>query len=1007
MLTLFLSFAAAAQETGSLYGVAVDENGNSLEKATAYLDSPKMMMQKFYITSASGKFWFSMLPSGIYTLRVELPGHRTSIVKDIVIEPGSSLKFKTILEKVAGLKEESEEYSSFKSDSISGGYVFVMDPEMITRIPFQRNVADVIGAAPGVLRTDGAYYRSFSIHGGSSRDNTIAVNGLSLNNPDTRTLLSDLDYDSMEEIEIVSTGQSTARGGASGAYINIISKSGQNDFYYGFRIEHSSRSFSKSLFSQEKIESLGAGDPLSDLNLWDFSLNLGGSLMRDRAWYFTSLRWNHQVSTTPFIPWTDPSGVFHDAYDWRSNNKYLYAKINTYPYENLTLGLFFYLTGRYQPRTAEYLTWNLAPEATRVLDHEKSYFGGAQLNYSFGQNTSLDIRGGILQTKAPFILSEETRQSAQYYDILTGYTWGSGDYNVRNTLKRFDSQAVIRHFYGSRHFDGLIKFGIDYEFSSSENDYWKENNLTMIYSGGSPYLYGMSLSPSSGATVGKGLIAFSSVALEEGGFDVKNEVRRLGGFVENSLSLGNRLTLNLGVRFERTIGRFPAYAKTESGNPVSVNFGESEIAPLVNADPFGTIFVPEWQNIMTWNTFSPQASVVFDLFGNSKTVLKASWAKYADNLSLSYLRAMNGLSPDIRYNFYWYDENMDGLVDDSDTLDFTAQDLRAISENYYFKRAASDIKPPRTTEYTVSLESEILSAFSIGLRYINRQAKDLLETVLYDPDGDREWYSLDSAPEEWWVPFSTVVPGSGEFSDTPVTLYYFSNEAPPLYFRLNNVPKLQQRYEAVELTIKKRMSHNWQMSGSITLGKATGTLGQGLSFLYPATTAADTPNAFVNLTENSRLDYDRPLFIRLMGTYMLPWDFYISFFFSHISGIPLTRSASILPPEEWIAANNVYPAYMSVLLEEPGERRSESTDNLDLRISKDFPLAKKAKLTISLDVLNVLGDTQEIYLRNDGGFWYPDAEGSSVGTRIINPRYDQAIALSGTRTLRFSFRIGF
>jgi hypothetical protein len=224
---------------------------------------------------------------------------------------------------------------------------------------------------------------------------------------------------------------------------------------------------------------------------------------------------------------------------------------------------------------------------------------------------------------------------------------------------------------------------------------------------------------------------------------------------------------------------------------------------------------------------------------------------------------------------------------------------------------------------------------------------------------------------------------------------------------LNNVPDLKRSYEAVELTFRKRMSNSWQINGSITWGKSTGTLGQGLSFLSPFTYAADSPNAFVNLSENSRLDYDRPLVIRFMGAVLLPWKFTMSFFFSHISGVPLTRNVSVLPPQEWLAANNVAPTYMSVLLEEPGTRRENANNNLDLRIGKDFRVSNKAKMTISMDILNVLGEKQEIYMRNDSGYWHPDSVGTASGSRIVNPYYNRAIALSGTRTFRFSIRIGF
>ena len=118
-LILFLFASASAQDTGSLYGVAVDENNNSLEKATVYLDSPQMMLLKMNITPVSGKFWFTQLPSGTYSLKVELPGYRTSIFKDIIISPGLSVKVQAIMESVSSFEEETEPFVSPMTDSFS------------------------------------------------------------------------------------------------------------------------------------------------------------------------------------------------------------------------------------------------------------------------------------------------------------------------------------------------------------------------------------------------------------------------------------------------------------------------------------------------------------------------------------------------------------------------------------------------------------------------------------------------------------------------------------------------------------------------------------------------------------------------------------------------------------------------------------------------------------------------------------------------------------------------
>jgi hypothetical protein len=203
------------------------------------------------------------------------------------------------------------------------------------------------------------------------------------------------------------------------------------------------------------------------------------------------------------------------------------------------------------------------------------------------------------------------------------------------------------------------------------------------------------------------------------------------------------------------------------------------------------------------------------------------------------------------------------------------------------------------------------------------------------------------------------------------------------------------------------MVTNWQLSGSVVLSKTTGNshLGDesGLGFAV----APLNPNSFVNFLETSRLDYDRPLTIKLLGTYRFPYNFFISLYYMHLSGTPWARSVTILPPLSWTEEANAYRSYAKVLLEAPGTRRDKAVDNLDIRLSKKFATRRLGQIDLYVDVFNALGNQYSFIDQNDGGYWFPTNENSPLGTRILNPSYRRTTSLLGTRTLKIGIQFNF
>jgi hypothetical protein len=251
------------------------------------------------------------------------------------------------------------------------------------------------------------------------------------------------------------------------------------------------------------------------------------------------------------------------------------------------------------------------------------------------------------------------------------------------------------------------------------------------------------------------------------------------------------------------------------------------------------------------------------------------------------------------------------------------------------------------------------------------------------------------------------VPENENYEDTSVTVYFPSIEAPLLFEQFRNVPELRRKYRGLEIGFNKRMSHNWQLTGSVTLGQAAGNIGLGYFATSGATASADTPNSFVNIKEESRLDYDRPFILKLAGTYRFPFDIYLSLFYSYTSGTPWARSVTIFPPVQEGIENTVAALPMTVFLEEPGTRRTDPYENLNIRVEKEFSLSRTKKIGFIIDVFNAFGNQYKNITKNDGGYWYPSEINSTQGVRVFDPSFRNTLLLRGARSFRFGLHVKF
>ena len=1004
-----MSFIGAQDNTGTIQGVVTDKSGNSIAGATVYISSPAMLGIQMIMTGKAGGFDFPALAPGVYSISAEMPGFQTFVYDRIILRNGMSLFFQLEL----GPSEQEEEVITKEPpsslDTVSSKTAVIRDQALICNIPVARDFAHVLNTAPGVISAGYTFNQEVSIHGGTVRDNVYILDGVNLTDIFIMAPLINLHFDLMEQIEIISSGQFASQLPARGAYVNVVSKSGGNSFAGKLGLFFINDSWNKDLWTSSQIKDLGVSPPLGDKNLFEPSLSLGGPFWEDRAWYFLTGKYLKKSMNNNFIgPFQDIQGREHYNYDWYRRDISGFFKLTLLPISNAKFTAWINLADVYQP-VYEDPSPRLPFLSTHVLDDEKSFALHGVLNYHLNKNILAYIGAAYVNRNIHALLQEKaldlpwTDDAGDLYGPLSG-----ADYNSQTNRQRIQANASLRIFgenvLGASH---TLRVGADFDGSSSSLDWWRKDNMLWYLDSRNPkdYFYN-----------GRGLLAFWFCGPQQGSTLLYGQTRELGVYVTDSFSLARRLTFSLGLRFNRSWGWFPSGSKSESGNPLSLFVGDALVNPYLRAtypddfpkgfNPWSLITMAELDDIISWNSLCPQAGLAFDIWGSGKTVLKAAYGRYPDSLSHRYFLPLNPLYPQ-NLPLYWLDANGDSRPDVEDEFSLPNLDIRFLSSSFTKNRVASDIKAPFTEEISASIEQELFKDLIIGLHFISREQMNILEDVLYAPETGEYWYASDQAPaQRYWIPFTTTVPGTGSYPSQTLTLYVKSLKAPPTFLQLRNVPELKRKYRGLEFVFHKRMAKGWQLAGSLVLSKAEGNLGGFADETSSLTAAANSPNFFIN--RYGRLDTDRPVQIKLLGTVELPFHFWLNASFHYQSGIPWQRWVQVLPPADWCSAHNAEWTYYAVNLEAPGNRREKAWSFLDLRLEKEWPLGASGKVGLYADFTNLLGFTASIVGLNDIDRWEPAEEGAGQpGEKFLQPDYQVTNAVFGKRIIRFGLRLDF
>ncbi len=300
-----VGFTAYAQETtsGSIQGTVVDAQGATVPGATVTITSAQGA--KTFVTDNNGRFFAPFISPGKVSVRVELTGFSPVEQKNVEVRLGSRLDMSFTL-KVGDLAEVIEVVGTAPvvdtSSTTAGG---ILDSASLQRLPVGRAMTDTLYLVPGVSDSSGLGRQNPSIGGGSGLENNYVIDGVNITdtgfgaigayNSTYGSLGSGVTTDFVKETQVKTAGFEAEYGQATGGVVNVVTKSGGNEFsgsVFGYmQPDALESSWKKGTSPNGTVNTTGR-------EAYDFGLSVGGPLVKDKVFFFGTF--NPQFQTRSF-----------------------------------------------------------------------------------------------------------------------------------------------------------------------------------------------------------------------------------------------------------------------------------------------------------------------------------------------------------------------------------------------------------------------------------------------------------------------------------------------------------------------------------------------------------------------------------------------------------------------------------------------------------------------------------------------------------------------------------
>jgi Carboxypeptidase regulatory-like domain/TonB dependent receptor-like, beta-barrel len=297
-----IGVAFAQQPFGTVVGTVSDPTGATLPAASVTVTNTATQATQTLVTGATGDYSVPYLANGTYTLRAEHPGFRRLVVSHVLVQAAQTVRIdlRMQLGEVEQVLEVSATAVALQSDTAAVGTT--IDPKSVSELPLNgRTFAQLATLVPGVApqgspniattRRRGSIGTAFAItaNGFSDVQNSFVYDGVPAMDLDSYNFAFSPSIDTIAEFRVQTNSYSSSYGGAPGAHVELVTKSGTNAFHGTlWEFNRNDALAARNYFSTTKVR----------LNRNQFGANLGGPIRKNKAFFFFNWESGRQVQGT-------------------------------------------------------------------------------------------------------------------------------------------------------------------------------------------------------------------------------------------------------------------------------------------------------------------------------------------------------------------------------------------------------------------------------------------------------------------------------------------------------------------------------------------------------------------------------------------------------------------------------------------------------------------------------------------------------------------------------------
>ncbi|MFW6124032.1 MAG: TonB-dependent receptor [Acidobacteriota bacterium] len=686
-LLIFLINSAFSSETGEIKGCVQNRDGNRLPGVEISIEGKSLQGTRTIFSSSEGEFRFPLLPIGEYTISFYLEGFAPQVQENVTVRLGRVTDLSVVMEASKLEEEVTVTATAPLIDKTSADTSYYLSSNNLEKLPGQnRTVVDAVKFTPGATgvrmntRKGTSEEGQPSFRGEGQEGNNWIVDGLCISGVRLRNSGIRLNFDSIEEIQVISDPFSPEYGSAYGGIINMVTKTGSNDLSGEFSLVF----MDKNLQSQrmDQLSVISQPDYFSDYN-WYF--NMGGPIVKDKLWFFVS-----DNVFTDFAQTSDASldYLFVPGGEKRTRANNLFAKF-TYAFNsshNLSA------TAVYQKSLGQKGGIGI-PELFEKKDFTDCIL---RVNYKGIWNSTTLFEAGLGYIDRDQLIRpvDEDLGPSMYYIEDLGRSIKNSYGRVTDDQNRIDFSSKLTKYFDTETFGNHeINIGLEYYYFSSQfnvdftgkdedifpgNDFesgtkyyfssWKENQRTPTF------------------------------FYEYGAFDFVNSSRGMGLYFNDKVTW-DRVSFMVGLRSQTQM------CSDNNGNEL-FSWGISDF-------------------------LSPRLTLTFDITGNSRNIIKVGWGRFSDVITTMPLGLLNSGAGLTFRTYRWQ-----GTVNpDSDEWHNPQNWVFENEQKSQPFEIASGIKPNFLNRTLVEFDKRIGKNWTFTARYVRSKADDLLEVLaVFDPE---------------------------------------------------------------------------------------------------------------------------------------------------------------------------------------------------------------------------------------------------------------------------------